>query len=130
MGTSTCSLIINFVSAIRYKTTAVARGDFLTCTDGRYDIVCEGGLADDENAFSSRFAYAKAAVAGDVYAAKKVKFVTDSETGDRKPVEIATRVKPWWFTLRQGDSSTCLLLSRHHLEISVDLLFECKLLGD
>lgn len=37
-----------------------------------------------------QIAYAKAAAAGDVYAAKKVKFVTDSETGDRKPVEIAT----------------------------------------
>lgn len=41
---------------------------------------------------------AKAAVAGDVFTAKKVKFVTDTATGERKQVEVSTRVKPWWFS--------------------------------
>ena len=35
---------------------------------------------------------AKAAIAGDVYAAKKQKFVTDSETGERKQVELAYKL--------------------------------------
>jgi hypothetical protein len=41
---------------------------------------------------------AKAANEGDVFTAKKVKFVTDTATGERKSVEVSTRVKPWWFS--------------------------------
>ncbi len=54
------------------------------------------GKLDDQ------IAYAKAANVGDVFAAKRVKFVTDSETGERKQVELARRVKPWWFTGSNG----------------------------
>lgn len=54
------------------------------------------GKLDDQ------IAYAKAASAGDVFAAKRVKFVTDSVTGERKQVELARRVKPWWFTGPNG----------------------------
>ena len=43
-----------------------------------------------------QIAAAKSAIEGDSYAAKRTKFVTDSESGERKQVEIATRVKPWW----------------------------------
>ena len=51
---------------------------------------------------------AKAANAGGVYAAKKVKFVTDAETGERKQVELARRVKPWWFTAPNGKTVLAL----------------------
>lgn len=65
-----------------------------------------------------QIAYAKAAAAGDVFAAKKVKFVTDSETGDRKPVEIATRVKPWWFTAANGKLVIALRYGAKPIEIA------------
>ncbi len=45
-----------------------------------------------------QIALAEAAIAGDSYAAKRVKFVKDSESGERKQVELSNRVKPWWFT--------------------------------
>jgi hypothetical protein len=64
-----------------------------------------------------QIAYAKAAVAGGIYAAKKVKFVTDSETGERKPVEIATRVKPWWFTAPNGKFVIALRYGAKPIEI-------------
>lgn len=49
-----------------------------------------------------QIAAAKAAIAGDVYAAKRVKFVQDSESGERRQVEIATRVKQWWWRSQGG----------------------------
>lgn len=49
-----------------------------------------------------QIAYAKAAAAGDVFARKEVKFVTDSATGERKQVEMSRRVKQWWFTAPTG----------------------------
>lgn len=61
---------------------------------------------------------AKATTAGDVYAAKKVKFMTDAQTGERKPVEIATRVKPWWFTAANGKLFLALRYGAKPLEIA------------
>ena len=61
---------------------------------------------------------AKATSAGDVYAAKKVKFMTDAQTGERKPVEIATRVKPWWFTAANGKLFLALRYGAKPLEIA------------
>ncbi len=65
-----------------------------------------------------QIAFAKSQVAGDVYAAKKVKFVTDAESGERKQVEIATRVKPWWFTAPNGKLVLALRYGAKALEIS------------
>jgi hypothetical protein len=41
---------------------------------------------------SDQISYAKAVIAGGTYAAKRVKFVQDGETGERKQVEIARRL--------------------------------------
>ena len=49
-----------------------------------------------------QISYAKAVVAGDTYASKRVKFVQDSESGERKAVEITTRVKQWWWKAASG----------------------------
>ena len=65
-----------------------------------------------------QIAYAKAAAAGGVYAAKKVKFVTDEATGERKPVEISTRVKPWWFTAANGKLVIALRYGAKPIEIT------------
>jgi hypothetical protein len=64
-----------------------------------------------------QIAYAKAANAGGVYAAKKVKFVTDEETGERKQVEISTRVKPWWFTASTGKTVLSLRYGAKTIEV-------------
>ena len=60
---------------------------------------------------------ARAAIAGDVFTAKKVKFVTDQESGERKPVEISHRVKPWWFTGANGKIALTLKYGAKTLEI-------------
>lgn len=49
-----------------------------------------------------QIAAAKAAAEGGIYASKRAKFVQDSETGERKQIEIATRVKPWWWKSPAG----------------------------
>lgn len=51
---------------------------------------------------SDQIAAAKAAAEGGIYASKRAKFVQDSETGERKQIEIATRVKPWWWKSQSG----------------------------
>ena len=66
---------------------------------------------------TDQIAYAKAANAGGVYAAKKVKFVTDSETGERKQVELSTRVKPWWFPAASGKLVLALRYGAKSIEI-------------
>lgn len=48
---------------------------------------------------ADQIAAANAAAEGSIYASKRAKFVQHSETGERKQIEIATRVKPWWCTL-------------------------------
>ncbi len=65
----------------------------------------------------AQISLAKAAVAGDVFTAKRVKFVTDQESGDRKPVEISTRIKPWWFTAPAGKLVLSLRYGAKVLEI-------------
>jgi hypothetical protein len=61
---------------------------------------------------------AKAAITGDSYSAKKQKFVTDAETGERKQVEQATRVKQWWFTTANGKIALTLRYGAKVLEIT------------
>jgi hypothetical protein len=51
---------------------------------------------------ADQIAAARAATEGGNYASKRAKFVQDSETGERKQIEIATRVKPWWWKSQTG----------------------------
>jgi hypothetical protein len=51
---------------------------------------------------SDQIAAVKAAAEGGIYASKRAKFVQDNETGERKQIEIATRVKPWWWKSPAG----------------------------
>jgi hypothetical protein len=64
-----------------------------------------------------QIALAKAAVAGEVFTAKTVKFVTDQESGERKPVEISRRVKPWFFTAPNGKTVLALRYGAKPIEI-------------
>ena len=66
----------------------------------------------------SQISLAKAALAGDVFTAKSVKFVADSETGERRPVEISKRVKPWWITAPTGKIVLILRYGAKTLEVS------------
>lgn len=49
-----------------------------------------------------QIAAAKAEIAGETYAAKRAKFVKDSDSGERKQVETSTRVRPWWWKSESG----------------------------
>ena len=65
-----------------------------------------------------QIAYAKAAIAGESYAAKRVKFVQDGESGERKQIELSTRVKPWWFTGPNGKLVLALRYGAKPIEIA------------
>lgn len=65
-----------------------------------------------------QIAAAKAAIAGDSYAAKRVKFVQDSESGSRKQVEIATRVKQWWWTSPTGKLNLAVRYGSKPIELA------------
>lgn len=60
---------------------------------------------------------AKDTIAGDVFTAKTVKFVTNQESGVREPVEISKQVKPWWFTTPAGKIALTLKYGSKPLEI-------------
>lgn len=49
-----------------------------------------------------QIAAAKAAIAGETYAAKRSKFVKDSDSGERKQVETSAPVRPWWWKSESG----------------------------
>ncbi len=65
-----------------------------------------------------QIAAAKAATDGGIYAAKRVKFVQDSESGERKQVEIATRVKQWWWKAPTGKIMLALRYGSKPIELS------------
>ena len=65
-----------------------------------------------------QIASAKAATEGGTYAAKRVKFVQDGETGERKQVEIATRVKQWWWKAANGKIMLAIRYGAKPLELA------------
>ena len=62
-----------------------------------------------------QIAYVKAANAGEIYAGKRLKTVTDEQTGERKQVQLAKRVKPWWIAAA-GTAAEC------YKSIGVDMI--------
>ena len=82
------------------KSPAVSRRNKLT-----------GKIAD-------QIAYAKAANAGEIYASKRMKFVTDAATGERKQITLSARVKPWWFTAANGKMVLALRYGAKQIEIA------------
>ncbi len=65
-----------------------------------------------------QIAAAKAATEGGVYAAKRMKFVRDNESGERKQVEMATRVKEWWWKGPTGKINLALRYGSKQIEIA------------
>ncbi len=65
----------------------------------------------------AQISLAKAAIAGDVFTAKRVKFVTDQASGERRSVEVESRVKPWWFSSANGKLALSLRYGAKVLEI-------------
>jgi len=65
-----------------------------------------------------QIAYAKALTSGGIYAAKRAKFVRDGETGERKQVETAIRVKQWWWTAANGKVMLALRYGSKPLELA------------
>ena len=65
----------------------------------------------------AQISLAKAAIAGDVFTAKRVKFVTDQSSGERRSVEVESRVKPWWFSSANGKLALTLRYGAKVLEI-------------
>jgi len=65
-----------------------------------------------------QIAYAKAAIAGEIYAEKRQKYVTDSETGERKLVEFSKRVKPWWFIAVNNKANLILRYGAKQIELA------------
>jgi len=65
-----------------------------------------------------QIAAAKAASEGGNYAAKKLKFIKDGETGERKQVEVATRVKQWWFSGSNGKINLAIRYGAKPIELA------------
>ena len=65
-----------------------------------------------------QISYAKAVIAGGTYAARRVKFVQDGESGQRKQVEIETRVKQWWWTAANGKVMLALRYGAKPIELA------------
>lgn len=65
-----------------------------------------------------QIAAAKAHIAGDTYAAKRAKFVKDAESGERKQVEMSTRVRPWWWKSESGKLMLSVRYGSKPLELS------------
>ena len=65
-----------------------------------------------------QIASAKAAIEGRTYAATRVKFIKDAESGERKQVENATRVKQWWWKSPTGKVVLALRYGAKPLEIA------------
>ena len=65
-----------------------------------------------------QIAAAKAAAEGGIYASKRAKFVQDSETGERKQIEIATRVKPWWWKSPTGKVMVAVRYGARPIELA------------
>jgi hypothetical protein len=61
---------------------------------------------------------AKAATEGNAYSAGRVKYIKDGESGERKQVEIATRVKQWWWKTPTGKIMLGLRYGAKPLEIA------------
>lgn len=67
---------------------------------------------------TDQIAAAKAASEGAVYASKRVKFVQDGESGERKAVEVATRVKQWWWKSPAGKINLAVRYGSKPLELA------------
>ncbi len=67
---------------------------------------------------TDQIAAAKAAAEGSVYASKRTKFVQDGESGERKQVEVATRVKPWWWKAASGKINLALRYGSKPIELA------------
>ena len=65
-----------------------------------------------------QIAYAKALTSGGTYAAKRVRFVQDENSGERKQVETATRVKQWWWTNPSGKLVLALRYGSKPIELA------------
>jgi hypothetical protein len=55
---------------------------------------------------------------GKQFSATKFRTVTDSETGERKSVEVAKIIKPWWFTTDNGKTAIAIRYGARVLELA------------
>jgi hypothetical protein len=61
---------------------------------------------------------AKAQQTGKTFAPIKFRSITDTETGQRKQVEMAKRVKAWWFVADNGKLSLSVRYGTKVLELA------------
>ena len=65
-----------------------------------------------------QIAFAQAKLDGKLYAPMKQRTVTDAETGEIKTVQVAKRVKEWWFTTDNGKLCVSLRYGAKVVEIA------------
>ena len=65
-----------------------------------------------------QIASAKAATEGGVYLRKSQKVVADADTGQRTMIEIAKRVKQWWFATPDGKIALTVRYGAKVIEIA------------
>jgi hypothetical protein len=65
-----------------------------------------------------QIASAKAEIEGGIYTVQRVKLVKDAETGERKPVQTAARIKQWWWKSPNGKIMLALRYGSKPIEIA------------
>lgn len=66
----------------------------------------------------NQIAAAKAAIAGRIFTATRVKLVQDSESGTRRQVQNDVRVKPWWWKAANGKFVLALRYGAKPIELA------------
>lgn len=67
---------------------------------------------------TEQIALATARVEGRTYASTKVRAVTDSETGERRLVEVAKRIKEWFWVNESGKINLAIRYGAKTLELA------------
>ncbi len=67
---------------------------------------------------AEQIAFAQAKLDGKLFAPMKQRKVTDEETGEIKTVQVAKRVKEWWFTTDNGKLCVSLRYGAKVVEIA------------
>lgn len=103
-----CEEIMSVIGTL--KLVATKRPNQVTAVQVRRNKICRR--------LHEQIMLAKARQDGKQFAATKFRTVTDSETGERKSVEVAKIIKPWWFTTDNGKTAIAVRYGARVLELA------------
>jgi hypothetical protein len=103
-----CGEIMSVIGTL--KLVATKRPNQITAVQVRRNKICRR--------LHEQIMLAKARQDGNQFAATKFRTVTDAKTGERKSVEVAKIIKPWWFTTENGKTAIAVRYGARVLELA------------